>query len=299
MFDVCVVGSANLDLVATTARAPAPGETVLGRSYAEHAGGKGLNQAVAAARAGAETAFIGAVGQDRMGDALAAIMAEAGISGRLLRRSDEPTGQAFIVVDSRAENTIILVAGANGTVTALTAADRARIGDSEVLLMQLELPVGVVVDAVSVARASGTTIVLNAAPAQALPPSLLGGIDYLIVNEHEARLLGESEDVEKASAALAGRIPQVIVTLGSDGAVLYGGGVRVGRIPARSVSAVDTTGAGDAFCGAFAAAIAEGTPMVAAAEFATAAASLSVQVLGAVPSIPRRAEIEAVLSGRE
>ena len=294
-----MLGSANMDIVYTVDRLPLPGETIHSRSVATYPGGKGLNQAVAAARAGAETVFIGALGRDGMGDALAAIIAEAGISAGLLRRSDEPTGQAFIVVDSGAENTIILVAGANGTVTELTAADRVRIGESAVLLMQLELPQSVVLDAVSVARESGTTIVLNAAPAQPLPPSLLERLDYLIVNEHEACLLGESDDVETASAALAARIPQVIVTLGSRGAVLYGDGTGISRIPARSVSAVDTTGAGDAFCGAFAAAIARGTPMVAAAEFATAAASLSVQVPGAVPSMPRRAEIEVVLRGRE
>jgi ribokinase len=296
---VAVVGSANLDVVFSVDRLPRPGETIHSRSAATYPGGKGLNQAVAASRAGAETVFIGAVGDDGNGDLLAKTMADAGIDGSLLRRSGEPTGQAFILLDQQAENTIILTAGANGTVTSLTPAEHAAVATSAVLLMQLELPLSAVSDATSAARAAGTTVMLNAAPAQPLPPSLVERLDYLIVNEPEACILGESEDLDAACAALAERIPRVIVTLGARGSVLYDQGELLSRIPARTVQALDTTGAGDTFCGAFAAAIAGGRTMVAAAEFATTAASLAVQVLGAVPSVPLLAEIEAAIRGRE
>ncbi len=292
---VAVVGSANMDIVFSVARAPQPGETLLAESAARYPGGKGLNQAVAAARAGSSTAFVGALGTDDAGDALSAVLIDSGISATALRRITGDTGQAFIVVDGRGENTIVVASGANALMTTLTGADRAAIGAASVLLMQLELPMPVILQAAAEARAAGTVVMLNAAPATALPDGLVELLDYLIVNEHEARLVGASESLGRASLALAARVPRVVVTLGSAGSALYDDGAEVHRIAAPPVNAVDTTGAGDTFCGAFASAIDQGRPFADAARFATAAAALSVQVTGAVPSVPSRGRIDELL----
>ena len=293
---VVVIGSANMDIVFTLDRAPSPGETVLTDSAALYPGGKGLNQAVAAARAGAPTSFVGALGTDDNGDALAGVLSADGIGADLVRRSTAPTGQAFIVVDGNGENTIIVASGANATMLNLTGEARTEIAEAAVLLMQLELPIPIVLEAAAAARSAGTTVMLNAAPARPLPDELLDHLDYLIVNEHEACLVAGDDDLDRASRALAARVPRLIVTLGSQGSVLYAGRVEAGRVAASVVTAVDTTGAGDTYCGAFAAAIARGSELTVAAAFATAAAALSVQTLGAVPSIPTRARIEAMIA---
>lgn len=290
-----MLGSANLDLVFSVERIPSPGETVLATSTATHAGGKGLNQAVAAARAGAPTTMIGAVADDDAGRTLRAVMHDADIDSRLVRVSSEPTGQAMIAVDPSAENSIIVAAGANATLTALTDADHAAIRSAAVLLMQLEVPLATVTDAALAARESGVVVMLNAAPANELPEELMASLDYLMVNEHEACVVSGIDDLAQATKQLATRVDRLVVTLGSDGCELWEGGALVAKLPARRVTAVDTTGAGDTFCGAFAAAIAEGAAYEAAGHFATAAASLSVQSHGAVPSIPVRADIDAVL----
>jgi len=292
---VVVIGSANMDIVFALDRAPSPGETVLANSATLYPGGKGLNQAVAASRAGASTAFVGALGSDDNGDALAVVLSADGIGADLVQRSTAPTGQAFIVVDGNGENTIIVASGANATMLDLTSEARAAIGEAAVLLMQLELPLPIVIEAAAAARSAGTTVMLNAAPARKLPDELLDRLDYLIVNEHEACLVAGDDDLDRASSTLAARVPRLIVTLGSEGSVLYADRAEAGRIAASVVTAVDTTGAGDTYCGAFAAAIAHGLELTAAAAFASAAAALSVQVLGAVPSIPTRARIEAMI----
>lgn len=293
---IVMVGSANMDIVFTVERIPQPGETLLAESVATYPGGKGLNQAVAGARAGVPTAFVGSLGRDDHGEELAATMTDAGIDRTLVRRSAAPTGQAFIVVADSAENTIIVASGANAEVTRLVEAERDAISRASVLLMQLELPLEVVIEAATVATSAGTTVMLNAAPARDLPDELIDALDFLIVNEHEACLIGGSDDLVEASARLAARVGRLIVTLGSEGSVLYEHGAELARVPARRVAAVDTTGAGDTYCGAFAAAIAEGQGLESAAAFATAAAALSVQALGAVPSIPGRDRIEATLA---
>lgn len=291
-----MVGSANMDIVFSVERIPLPGETLLADSIAKYPGGKGLNQAVAAARAGVRTVFIGALGTDENGAELASTMTGAGIDSRLVRRVPTASGQAFIVVADNAENTIIVASGANAEVTELTREEREAVSGASVLLLQLELPLGAVIEAARTARGSGTTVMLNAAPARELPDELIDDLDCLIVNEHEACLLGGTEDLAAASTLLASRVRWLIVTLGSAGSVLYEGGIQVARIPARDVPAIDTTGAGDTYCGAFAAAIAEGQGLTSAATFATAAAALSVQALGAVPSIPSRDRILAMLA---
>jgi ribokinase len=292
---VAVVGSANMDIVFSVDRIPQPGETIIASSTASYPGGKGLNQAVAAARAGMATMFIGALGDDEHGRELAAVMMDAGIDAALTRRSTAATGQAFIAVDAAAENTIVIASGANADVDTLTDAELGAIKSASVLLMQLELPLSAVEQAAAAGKVSGTTVILNAAPAHALSDALIADLDCLIVNEPEAIALAGSDDPETASRSLAARVPRLVVTLGASGSVLFEAGREVARVPARVVSPVDTTGAGDTFCGAFAAALAEGREFVAAAEFATVAASLSVQALGAVPSIPARAHIEAAL----
>lgn len=293
---IVVVGSANMDIVFTTSRIPAPGETLLASSLAKYPGGKGLNQAVAAARAGSPTGFVGALGRDDNGDALFETMTNVGMHSDHVRRVDEDSGQAFIVVADNADNTIIVASGANATLTALRGVERELVEASAVLLMQLELPLNVVVESARAARESGTAVILNAAPAQALPEELIESLDYLIVNEHEACLVGGSGDLEEASRRLARSVRHLVVTLGAEGSALYEDGQFVSGVPARNVDAVDTTGAGDTYCGAFAAAIAEGRSMAVAAQFATAAAALSVQVVGAVPSIPTRDRIDAMLA---
>lgn len=292
---IAMLGSANMDIVFSVDRIPLPGETLLASHSAKYPGGKGLNQAVAAARSGAATTFLGALGSDDNGSALAEVMGEAGMDSSLVRSSDEPTGQAFIVVADSAENTIIVASGANATMSRLTEDEAAAISRSAVLLMQLEIPLDTVVEAASIASSAGTTVMLNAAPARELPDELIAYLDYLIVNEHEACLIGGSDDLDVASQTLASRVDGLIVTLGGEGSVLYRAGAEVARVPAREVTALDTTGAGDTYCGAFAAGIAEGMGLQQAATFATAAASISVQTLGAVPSIPERAAIDAVL----
>jgi ribokinase len=294
---IAMVGSANMDIVFSVERIPQPGETLLADSIATYPGGKGLNQAVAAARAGARTVFIGALGDDENGARLAATMTDAGIDSRLVRRVPTASGQAFIVVADNAENTIIVASGANAEVSRLTARELEAVAGARVLLLQLELPLAAVIEAARTARAAGTTVLLNAAPARELPGELLDSLDCLIVNEHEASLLAANDDLATASMLLAARVDRLIVTLGSVGSVLYEGGSELARVPARSVPAIDTTGAGDTYCGAFAAGIAEGQAFEAAAAFATAAAALSVQALGAVPSIPTRDRIQAMLAG--
>ncbi|QNE46494.1 ribokinase [Glaciihabitans sp. INWT7] len=294
--DVTILGSANLDIVFGVDRIPSPGETLLAASSERYPGGKGLNQAVAAARSGASTSFIGALGSDDAGELLAATMAEAAIDSARVRRQSAPTGQAFIVVDQSGENTIIVASGANASVTTLEPQDIELLSRTDVLLMQLELPFSVVTEAAATARDLGCVVMLNAAPAHGLSEAVFGCLDVLIVNEYEARIVGGSDDLAEASRRLAARVPRLIVTLGSAGSALYQHGAEVARIAAPRVTSVDATGAGDTFCGAFAAAIAEGQPFEAAARFATAAAALSVQTIGAVPSVPMRAQVDDALN---
>ncbi|MDO8390122.1 MAG: ribokinase [Actinomycetota bacterium] len=284
MFDVCVVGSANLDLVARVQRLPGPGETVGGSSYAEYPGGKGLNQAVAAARAGARVALVGAVGDDSAGTVLLAVMAADGIDAAGVGRVSEPTGRALIGVSASGENSIIVVPGANGTVTG------DDVPAAKVVLAQLEVPLHAVEGALLAARAAGASTVLNPAPARPLDESLLRLCDVVVPNEHEVQLLGGAAHL----LALGARA--VIVTLGGDGADLHTA-TGVVHVPPFRVTPIDTTAAGDSFCGALCARLAAGDELPVAMRFAAAAGALCTTVAGAVPSIPHRAAIEALLSG--
>lgn len=281
---VCVVGSANLDLVATAQRLPQPGETVLGTDYAEYPGGKGLNQAVAAARSGAHTAFVGAVGDDAAGHRLLAVLAVDGVdAGRVRCLADIATGRALIGVGASGENSIIVVPGANALV------EIGSLPTAQVVLAQLEVPREAIVDAFRLARSNGATTVLNPAPAVALDAELLSLCDVVIPNEHEAELLGGVDRL------LAHGVRAVVVTLGERGAQLHTAD-GVTTIAPFTVATIDTTAAGDTFCGAFCARLAIGEPIEAALRFASAAAALSTTRRGAVPSVPYCDEVEALLT---
>jgi ribokinase len=304
---VVVVGSANLDLVYRVERIPAAGETVLATGSDSAPGGKGNNQVTAAARAGADASFIAALGADAAGDRLVASLVESGVALHV-RRVDAPTGTAIITVDDHAENAIVVDSGANAALLGLDDAERAVIAGADVLLLQLETPLETVVSAAAAGRAAGTIVVLNAAPIRQLPRDLLDHVDVLIVNEHEAaHLVSDLRDagrVDADPAALAATIGElglaVIITLGARGAFVSVPGEGDAHIAGLSVDAVDTTGAGDTFCGALVAeleragaAVPDLSTLVRCAEFATAAAALSVQRHGAVPSIPTLDEIRA------
>lgn len=283
IFDVCVVGSANLDLVATVDRLPGPGETVPGGSFAEYPGGKGLNQAVAAARAGASVAFVGALGLDSAAATLRAVMTADGIDTSHVTTVPIATGRALIGVAASGENSIIVVAGANGTITA------TDIPAARVVLTQLEVPLDAVERALLAGRAAGAITVLNPAPVQSLNVSILRWCDIVVPNEHEVDLLG---GVAYLLAAGAGAI---VVTMGSRGAALHTA-EGVVHIEPFSVVPVDTTGAGDTFSGSLCARLAAGDDVPTALRFASAAGALCTTAAGAVPSIPRRAAVEALLS---
>lgn len=286
MIDVCVVGSANLDLVATARRLPRPGETVHGNSFAEHPGGKGLNQAVSAARSGATVAFVGAVGADSAGDTLGAVLAGEGIGTGMLAAVHLPTGRALIgVAEDTGENSIIVVAGANAEVSA------DDLPPCRVLLTQLEVPLATVTAALSAARSAGALTILNPAPAASLPDDLLAECDVVVPNEHEVEMLGGADRL------LALGVGAVVVTLGARGAALH---TRDGdtAIAPFAVTPVDTTGAGDAFCGALAARLAAGEALPDALRFAAAAGALATTRRGAVPSMPRRDEVLAMIDAQ-
>lgn len=297
---ITVLGSLNMDLVALVDRAPLQGETVMGREFRTIPGGKGANQAIAAARAGASVAMIGAVGNDAFGDHLLATLQADGVDAARVRRTPTTTGTAHIVVDGAGHNAIVVVPGANGTVTALTEDDKSLIRKSRFLLMQLELPLSVVEEGAAVAAEAGVRVVLTPAPAQPLPEPLLRQVDWLVPNEHEAALLTGEPDLTRAGRMLSGLCRQVVITLGAEGCLLVtDAGRRSQRVDAVRVSPVDTTAAGDTFTGALAVALAEGMGTEDALLFATRAAAISVTRLGASPSMPRRKEIDSFQPGRE
>ncbi|MDP4929456.1 MAG: ribokinase, partial [Ilumatobacteraceae bacterium] len=281
-FDVVVVGSANMDLVARVVRLPHPGETVSAHDYFEACGGKGANQAIAAARAGARTAFIGAVGSDAAGDTLRSAFIGDAVDVSMLATVREPTGRALIGVSDDAENLIIVVPGANHALSVdhIDAA-AALLANAKVVLVQLEVRLAVVQRAVELAG-HDTIVVLNPAPASELPDDVLRHVDVITPNEHEVALLGG------AAALVARGVANVVVTQGARGALLV---TRDGetRIEPFAVTPVDTTGAGDAFCGVLSARLAvagglAGLPL--ALRAAAVAGALATRTAGAVPSLP-------------
>ncbi|UPT22755.1 ribokinase [Thermobifida alba] len=290
---IAVFGSVNMDLVAYVDTVPASGETVQGRQFRQIPGGKGANQAIAAARAGADVAFLGAVGDDAFGVQLRTTLVDSGVDVSGLRTVAGASGVAHIVVDAAGSNSIIVIPGANGTVTALREGDTRLLDGARVLLLQLETPMSGVVAAARAGRSLGATTMLTPAPARPLPAELLECVDVLLPNQHEAAALTGHDDPERALAALLESVPEVVVTLGGDGSLYGARGREPVRVPAVRVEPVDTTGAGDTFCGAFAVARAEGRDPEEALRFAARAAALSVRRQGASTSMPTRAEIDA------
>ncbi len=287
-------------------RLPRIGETVLGHGFALGPGGKGSNQAVAAGRAGGRVAMLTRIGRDAFGDMAMATWAEAGVDAAAVERSAEATGSAFIFLEAATgDNAIIVAPGAAGTIdAAMVDAHAAAIEGARVFLVQLEQPMGAAMRALGIARATGVATVLNPAPAAALPEGMLALCDYVTPNEGEAEALAgiavrDLDGARRAGDALmaAGVARAAVLTLGAQG-VLYHAADRSVHLPAFDAGAVvETTGAGDAFNGAFATALAEGRDPVEAARFGCAAAALSVTRPGAAASMPARAEIEAVLAG--
>jgi ribokinase len=297
---IVVVGSLNMDLVVSVPRFPAAGETLLGGDYAQHPGGKGANQAVAAARAGGRVGMIGRVGADAFGQALRSGLAAAGIDdGQVLALDDAPTGVAFISVDGSAQNCIIVSPGANARL-APDDLTPAQFDGATLVLLQLEIPLETSLRAAGLGRRAGARVILNLAPAQRLTPAQLRDVDLLLVNESEAAALIDMDVAavgrapERAAARLADLVPAAVVTLGPAGAAWSEDGA-AGLVPGFAVQAVDTTAAGDAFAGALAVRRARAEPLAAAVRFANAAGALAATVAGAQPSLPRRDAIDDFL----
>ncbi|MCW2756847.1 MAG: ribokinase [Nocardioidaceae bacterium] len=299
MSAVAVVGSANADLVVLVDRRPDGGETVAGGDVATYPGGKGANQAAAAARSGADVVMCGCIGSDEHGRLLADALSSAGADVSHLERGDRPTGVALILVTPDGENSIVVAPGANASVTP-ELADRHRAAwvDADVVVLNLEVPLTTVTQ---VATSAQGRVVLNAAPAAAIDPALLALCDPLVVNEHEARtVLGSPDGTydEVAAQLIAAGARSVVVTLGAEGAVVASADGVV-RLAAHRVEAVDTTGAGDAFVGALAAELAAGRSLADAASYAGAMAAISVQRPGAQASYPDRADVLALLTRQD
>ncbi len=304
MDSIVVVGSSNTDMVIKTPRLPKPGETVTSGVFFRARGGKGANQAVAAARAGGRVALVASLGLDDLGDDAIAAFEEEGIDTRHVRRhADISSGVALIVVDAAAENAIAVAEGANALLSARDVRGcEAAIASAGVLVAQLEIPMEAVSEAVAIAHEHKVPVILNPAPARSLPADLLSRVSVLTPNVSEAALLtgvpprdGAALD-DAATALLRRGVDAVLITLGPAG-VLVATAERRERIAGWAVQAEDTTGAGDVFNGALAAAVAEGTPLLDAARFANAAAAISVTRRGAQPSAPRRDEIVRLLQG--
>jgi ribokinase len=299
---IVILGSLNMDLVIQAPRHPQPGETLTGGPFSTFPGGKGANQAVAAARMGGQVSMVGRVGADPFGDQLVANLRAARVNTDGVGRSDAATGMALITVSASGENTIVIAPGANGTVSPeVVAANEDVIASSQALLLQLEVPLSAVQRAAEIAHRHGVPVILNPAPAQPLSAELLRHVTYLVPNEHEAALLTghpveTPEDAAWAAAHLRAQgVQQIVLTLGARGAlVALPDGPSI--VPSFPVQVVDSTAAGDAFLGAFAAALTEGRSPVEASRWGCAAGALACTVLGAQPSLPGREAVEQLLA---
>lgn len=305
-YEILVVGSLNMDLVVYAPHLPQRGETVLGSHFATFPGGKGANQAAAAALAGGRVGMLGKVGADDFGQQLIQSLNNAGVSTEPVGQHPQAaTGVALITVDGHGDNTIVVVPGANGAVAAadLDQAE-ALFAAARVLVLQLEIPMQAVDRAVTLGKKHGAAVVLNAAPAAGLSQSTLAGLDYLIVNETElfqvfAGNNTTGSDSDKCGPAcqrlLAQGVGVVVVTLGSQGVYVHAPQERF-QLPAHDVQVVDSTAAGDAFVGAFCASLARGADLHQAVAWGNAAGALAVTRAGAQPSLPSQAEIQQFLS---
>ena len=301
---ILVIGSSNTDMTVQTACLPKPGETVLGGVFTMGAGGKGANQAVAAKRLGGDTAFICKVGRDIFGDNAIRQYEAEGLDTSGILRSDLPSGVALISVDEKAENCIVVASGANADLSeADIDACEETIRSAGILLLQLETPVPSVLKAARIAHQAGVLTVLNPAPACDLPEEIFRYVSLFIPNETELEKftgipVTDPESAAKAARALMDKgVGRLIVTLGSKGSlIVQPSGTEI--VPARRVKAVDTTAAGDTYCGALCVALSEGKSLGDAARFATCASALTVQKIGAQNSIPTRAEVEAFMNNQ-
>ncbi len=301
MTDVFVLGSINQDFVLKVERRPKPGETVTNAELSTHNGGKGANQAAAAARLGASVIFLGRVGDDEFGEPLVRALQEKGIDTGLVESvSGRSTGAAFITVTPDGENAITVAPGANRSLTPedVTAASE-RVRDARVLVAQMEVPVETVLRAVEVAASEGARALVNLAPTFEVPRELLEKLDPLVVNEHEAAFLlgnevgGVDEALSAAPELLSLGPRSAVITVGEDGAV-FANGDSTGHLPAPKVDVVDTTGAGDAFVGALAAKLAYGTTLEEAVTYAVRAGAAAVTKEGAQGALPTPEGVEAL-----
>jgi ribokinase len=302
MTDILVVGSINMDLVVRANHFPAPGETIQGSELATYPGGKGANQAVAAARQGIPTAILGCVGQDAHGDQLIQNLRQNHVDTALVRRDEAATGSAIIIVDSQGQNSIVVSPGANGK---LGAEDVQAVSDTrpKMLILQLEIPLESILRASALAKAQDTQVLLNPAPARPLPDALLSETDYLLPNEGELSQLSGRSVHDLASAESAARVlldrgaKTIIVTLGPSGSLIVTQEA-ASHIPAYEVQVVDTTAAGDAFIGGFAAARLRGLSLEEAAAYGNACGALAASKPGAQPSLPTREEVERFMANQ-
>lgn len=298
---ITVFGSINMDLIATSPRLPKPGETVGGTSFSTAAGGKGANQALAARRAGSQVRMVGAVGTDQFAEPALRLLKEAGADLSAIKQVIEPTGTALIVVGGDGENMIVVVPGANGTVTtedALTTVGSMKVGDT--LMLQLEVPAPAVEQALTAARAKGVITIINIAPLTTDAARLGRMADIVVANETEFEWLAgqdgmSADEREKALLRLHSETSQtLIVTLGADGVIAARDG-RLYRTKGLEITPVDTVGAGDTFCGYIAASLDQGLDFEAALRRAAVAGSLACLKAGAQPSIPLAGEVESKL----
>lgn len=296
---VTVVGSFAVGLTLRADRFPVRGETVLGRDFDQGPGGKGSNQAVQIARLGVDVEFVGLIGQDSFGEIAAALYKKEGVGASYLQRTaDRHTGVGFIVLDAKGDNFIILDPGANALFSpAAVDAARPRIKESAVVITQLEIPLPTAGYAMMLGRSANATTILNPAPAQSVPANILANVDIATPNETELRiLLGRRPDDSTPSLDLCGEllnlgVRTVILTLGEQGALIVAADGAT-TVPSFAVKAVDTTGAGDAFSGALAAALAQGHPLEAAVRRAAAAGALACTRLGVIPALPTADQLE-------
>jgi len=302
---IVVVGSSNTDMIIQLERIPRPGETVLGGQFAMAAGGKGANQAVAAARAGGDVVFVARVGADMFGEqAMTGLVRDKICVDYIVRDKQAPSGVALIFVAKDGQNSIAVAAGANARLCVADVRRAARtISSAKALVLQLEIPLPTVQAAINIAAKSRVPVILNPAPARPLSDRLLARVSVLTPNETEAELLtgvsvaDESAAERAAEKLLSQGVGTVILTMGARGAFVMNRGLKA-MVPGFKVKAVDTTAAGDVFNGALAVALAEGKPLLEAVRFANAAAAISVTRLGAQPSAPKRSEIESLIRSR-
>jgi ribokinase len=304
MDKIVVVGSLNMDLVVRVVRIPNPGETILGQDFLTIPGGKGANQAVAAARMGGNVTMVGCVGRDSFGDTLVDNLSKEGIDVSHIQQNNQTaTGVASITVDEKGQNSIVVTSGANMKITPLQIENAfQKIDDISIVVLQLETPVACVGKAIEIAKARKALVLLNPSPVTAIPENLYPMIDVLVPNEIELAQLTDNpsrclqETSANAQKLISRGVKSIIVTLGRQGVLVVGENLKITHLQGHEVLVVDTTAAGDAFMGGLAVGLAEGLLLPEAACLGNATAALSVTRMGAQPSLPHRKEVEDFLA---